>query len=65
MVIMRRNMDIQSLNVRTFDNIEFASLQVQKSDEGTEGYTLSDWNGVVLVVDIDCVHSPLLIENPG
>lgn len=41
MEIYRKNMALQPLNVRTFDGLDIGSLQIKRTDEGTEGYVLS------------------------
>ncbi|KAK0634164.1 Mss4-like protein [Immersiella caudata] len=37
-----KNMAMQPLNVRVLDNVNFESLDVNRADEGTEGYVLVD-----------------------
>jgi hypothetical protein len=39
--VYRKNMALQPLNVRALDDVDLAALQIEKSDEGTEGYVLS------------------------
>ncbi|KAK3373080.1 glutathione-dependent formaldehyde-activating enzyme [Lasiosphaeria ovina] len=40
MAVYRKNLAVQPLNVRTIENLDLASVRVEKSDEGTEGYVL-------------------------
>ena len=42
MAVYRKNMDIQPVNVRALDGVDLRGLEVQRSDEGTEGYDLDD-----------------------
>ncbi|KAK1750195.1 hypothetical protein QBC47DRAFT_394778 [Echria macrotheca] len=42
MAAYRKNMNIQPLNVRALEDVDLAMLQIKRSDEGTEGYTLED-----------------------
>ena len=38
--VYRRNMALQPLNVRALEGVELETLQIERSDEGTEGYVL-------------------------
>ena len=42
MTMVRKNTSLQSLNVRTFDNIDLTKIVVKQDDVGTEGYALND-----------------------
>jgi hypothetical protein len=37
-----KNMVMQALNVRALNGVDIASLAAQRTDEGTEGYTLPE-----------------------
>lgn len=40
MSVYRQNMNMQPLNVRAFNGVDLGSLQIKRTDEGTEGYKL-------------------------
>lgn len=40
MSVYRENMNMQPLNVRALNAVDLGSLQIKRTDEGTEGYTL-------------------------
>jgi hypothetical protein len=40
MAVYRKNMDMQPVNVRALDGVDLRGLEIQRSDEGTEGYEL-------------------------
>jgi hypothetical protein len=40
LAIYRRNMALQPLNVRALDGVDIATLHIERTDEGTEGYVL-------------------------
>jgi hypothetical protein len=39
---VRKLLEIQPVNVRTLDGVEWEEIQVKREDEGTEGYELQD-----------------------
>lgn len=45
LAVYHKNMAIQPLNVRAMKGLDIGSLQIDKTDEGTEGYVLDaqDW----------------------
>jgi hypothetical protein len=43
LAIYRKNMAMQPLNVRALDDVDILSLKVERTDEGTEGYSLPEW----------------------
>jgi len=40
MAVYWKNMALQPLNVRALDDVDLEFLKVERTDEGTEGYTL-------------------------
>lgn len=40
MSVYRENMNMQPLNVRALNAVDLGSLQIKRTDEGTEGYEL-------------------------
>jgi len=40
--VYRKNMDIFPVNIRALEHVEWADLTINRSDEGTEGYSLDD-----------------------
>ena len=42
LAIYWKNMAMQPLNVRALDDIDLVSLEIKRTDEGTEGYVLTD-----------------------
>jgi hypothetical protein len=39
---VRKQLRIQPVNIRTLDGVDWDGITINKSDEGTEGYVLSD-----------------------
>jgi hypothetical protein len=38
--VYHKNMALQPLNVRTLNGVDVGALQIERTDEGTEGYVL-------------------------